>query len=240
MRILLAEDEESLRITMAANLELEGHSVIEANDGRHAIELLGEHAVDLVLSDIRMPNLGGIGLLQFVKKNHPGVPVVLMTAYTLEEQVEIAILEGVYTVLKKPFDLSAAMAALVRAAKGPLVLVIDDDRADAVTLAECLKLAGVNAEPVFGGEQALAAVQAGFVDVCVVDLVMPGMDGATLVAKLRDFDPDLAVIVFSGYDASEMIGRVTALGVRACMRKPVDPKDLLGAVAKARGGRWSL
>jgi DNA-binding NtrC family response regulator len=236
VHILLAEDEESLRITLAANLELEGHSVLEACDGRQAIELLHHHQVDLVLSDIRMPNLGGIGLLQFVKKHRPELPVLLMTAYTLEEQVQTAISEGVFTVLRKPFDLAAVTAALVRAAKGPLVLVVDDDRADATMLAERLRGVGVRAEPAFEEQQAVAAIRNGFVDVCVLDMSISGVDGAAMVATFRNLDPELAIIVLSRYDASEMISRVSALGVCACMRKPVDPRELLGAVAKVRGG----
>jgi DNA-binding NtrC family response regulator len=238
VRILLVDDEESLRITLAANLELDGHLVFEAGDGRVAIDFLHRNAVDLVLSDIRMPNLGGIALLQFVKKNHPDVPVVLMTAYTLEEQVRTAISEGVFTVLKKPFDVGSAVSALTRAARGPVVLMVDDDRdrRDAIVLAEGLRSSGVKATTAFGDEEALQAIRNGFVDVCVVDLTGCRADGSRLVAKLREVDPELAVILLSSRDAKNMLARMSASGFYACMTKPVDPRELLLEVAKARGG----
>jgi DNA-binding NtrC family response regulator len=238
VRILLVDDEESLRMTLAANLELDGHSVFEAGDGRVAIDVLGRNQIDLVLSDIRMPNLGGIALLQFVKKNHPDVPVVLMTAYAVEEQVETAISEGVFTVLRKPFDLGSAFLALTHAARGPVVLIVDDDgnRRDAIVLAERLRSAGVKAATAFGGEAALDVVRSGVVDVCVVDLTGSRADGSTLLARLRQVAPRLAVIVLSGRDARETLVRMSASGFCACMDKPVDAQKLLVEVAKARGG----
>ena len=238
MRILLVDDEEPLRMTLAANLELDGHSVFEAGDGRIAIDVLERNQVDLVLSDIRMPNLGGIGLLQFVKKNHPEVPVVLMTAYTVEEQVQTAIAEGVFTVLRKPFDLGSAVPALTRAARGPVVLIVDDDdnRRDTIVLAERLRAAGVKAETAFGGEAALEAVQKGLVDVCVVDLTGSRANSSTLLARLREVEPRLAVIVLSGRDARDVLARMSTSGFCACMTKPVDARELLVEVARARGG----
>jgi DNA-binding NtrC family response regulator len=102
MRILVVEDEESLRITLAANLELEGYEVVEAQNGKEAIELLGQQKFDLVLSDIRMPKATGVDVLLYAKQHHPGLPVVLMTAYAMEDQVRKAVSEGVFAVLKKP------------------------------------------------------------------------------------------------------------------------------------------
>jgi DNA-binding NtrC family response regulator len=238
VRILLVDDEESLRMTLAANLELDGHSVFEAGDGRAAIDFLHKNVVDLVLSDIRMPKLGGIPLLQFVKKNHPDVPVVLMTAYTLEEQVRAAISEGVFTVLKKPLRLGSVVSALTRAAKGPVVLIVDDDgdRRDAILLAEGLCSSGVKATTAFGDEEALHAIRNGFVDVCVVDLTGCREDGSKLLAKLREVDPRLAVILLSSQGAQDMLERMSTSGFYACMTKPVDPRELLLEVAKARGG----
>jgi DNA-binding NtrC family response regulator len=217
VRILLVDDEESLRMTLAANLELDGHSVFEAGDGRAAIDFLRRNAVDLVLSDIRMPNLGGIALLQFVKKNHPDVPVVLMTAYTLVEQVRTAISEGVFTVLKKPFDVGSAGSALTRAAMGPVGLIVDDagGRRDAVVLAERLCSSGVKAMTAFGDEEALQALRSGFVDVCVVDLTGCRSDGSTLVTRLREIEPPPTPSPGASPSSAPASARTTALRVPA-------------------------
>jgi DNA-binding NtrC family response regulator len=239
MRILVVEDEESLRITLAANLELEGYEVVEACNGKEAIDLLDNGKFDLVLSDIRMPRATGVDVLLHAKEHHPGVPVVLMTAYAMEDQVRTAMSEGVFAVLKKPFDFSAAAAAIVRALRHPLVLVVDDDAALASTLVESLRAAGVRAQAADGGEAAVAAVNSGQVDVCVADLVMPGINGIDLVHHIQRVAPDITVIVFSGENIHEMIRLAAATGIFAYMSKPIDPNELLHAVAKARGGSWT-
>jgi DNA-binding NtrC family response regulator len=239
MRILVVEDEESLRITLAANLELEGYEVVEASNGKEAIELLDGGKFDLVLSDIRMPQATGVDVLLHVKEHHPGLPVVLMTAYAMEDQVRTAMSEGVFAVLKKPFDFSAAAAAIVRALRHPVVLVVDDDAALATTLVESLRAAGVRAQAVSSGEAAVVAVNTGRVDVCVADLVMPGMNGLDLVRHIQKVAPDVTVIVFSGQNMHEMIRRVSATGIFAYLSKPIDPDELLYTVAKARGGSWT-
>ena len=240
MRILVAEDEESLRITLAANLELEGYEVVEAKDGREAIEILEKEAIDLVLSDIRMPNKTGVDLLMHVKQHWPGVPVLLMTAYAMEEHVSAAIREGVFAVLKKPFAFDGAVRAIVRASEHPCVLIVDDDAADAVTIAESLQVSGVKARAVQSGEAAVTAIRAGGIDVCVTDLVMPEMDGAELVRQIRMLDPAITVIAVSGHSVRDAIHRMSAAGVFACLKKPVNPAELLQTVAKARGGAWTL
>ncbi len=240
MRILLVEDEESLRITLAANLEFEGYEVVEAKDGKEAIGLMKTQKVDLVLSDIRMPNVTGVDLLMHVKRHHPDVPVLLMTAYAMEDQVTTAISEGVFAVLKKPFDFDGAARTIDRAAQRPFVLVVDDDEADATTIAASLGIVGVRARAVQGGEAAVAAIAEGGIDVCVTDMMMPGMDGAELVQRVRNLAPTLTVIVFSGHNIREMVQRISRTGVFTCLKKPMNPMELLRAVAKARGGAWAL
>jgi DNA-binding NtrC family response regulator len=240
MRILLVDDDESVRITLAANLELEGYEVVEATDGEDAIEKLGGKPVDLVVSDVRMPKLGGVRLMQHVKQHFPSIPVVLMTAYAVEEQVQTAIDEGVFTVLRKPFEIDPAIRTMVRALQGPVVLIVDDDDADAKKLAEGLRRVGLRADAVSSGESAIRAIRSGTVDVCVLDLVMPDVGGVELVQNVLALDPNLVVILLSAYDAREMIHRASASGVFACLEKPVSPRELLHTVAKARGGRSAI
>jgi CheY-like chemotaxis protein len=236
LQILLVEDEESLRITLAANVELEGHGVIEASDGQSALALLGSVKIDLILSDIRMPGIGGVELLRRVRASHPELPVVLMTAYTAEDQLDAALFAGVFTVLKKPFDVGAAVRVMTRAVAGPVVLVVDDDAAVATSGIEALRKAGLRAEAALSGVEALESMETGRFDVCVTDLVMPGMDGPTLIGKLREKWPMLNVIVSSAYDTRELLQRLPSTGVDACLKKPVSLRDLLRSLARTRGG----
>src|SRR4051812_37130854 len=102
-RILVVDDEEGLRTSLAANLELEGYEVHEASDGARAIELVQAEDFDLVITDVRMPGIDGIDTFREIRKIRPGVAVVMMTAFTTERLIDKALDEGVYTVVTKPF-----------------------------------------------------------------------------------------------------------------------------------------
>jgi CheY-like chemotaxis protein len=234
-RILVVDDEPSVLMTMAANLELDGFTVVEASSGEQALELFAAQPFDLVLSDIRMPGMSGLDLLRRLRELKSDAAVVLMTAFALESVVQDALGEGVFAVLPKPCDLKHVAATLFRAARRPLVLVVDDVRGEAESVAEALCSAGVSARAVFDGASAVAAVARGDVDVCVTDLVMPGMDGAELVDRIRDTAPQVTLIPFSGYSVPEMMSRAAARGSFVCLRKPVDPRELVRLIARARG-----
>ncbi|WXH29166.1 Sensor histidine kinase RcsC [Myxococcus stipitatus] len=234
-RILLVDDEEGLRITLAANLELEGHTVLEAANGEEALRLLGEHPVDVVLSDMRMPGLHGVDLLRRIKQARPDMPVVLMTAFTAEELVEDALAEGAFTVLPKPFDVAHALDTILRAARAPQVLVVDDTEPVARAMVRALSTVGLRARAVYSGEEALTWLRSGDFDVCVLDLVMPEMSGPELVAKVKAADLSVAVIAMSGHVVPELLRKVAAQGAVVCMTKPVPLRELVQAIARVRG-----
>ncbi len=234
-RILIVDDEESLRITLVGNLELEGHEVVEASTGEEALLRVREQPVDVVLADIRMPGLHGVEMYRHLRRERPGLPVVLMTAFAQENLVSDALAEGVFTVLPKPFDVAHLIATLRRAASKPQVLVVDDSREVAEATVEGLGLCGIRAEAVYDGDMAVARMRGGNFDVCVVDLVMPGMTGPEVVGKLRGAGLPVAIIAVSGHDVPEMMRQVAALGDVACMRKPISIRELAQTIARTRG-----
>ena len=234
-RILLVDDEESLRITLAANLELEGHTVLEACSGEDALRVLSEHQVDVVRTDIRMPGLHGVELLRRIKQERPDMPVVLMTAFTAEELVDDALAEGAFTVLPKPFDVAHALDTVLRAVRAPQVLVVDDTEKVAQAMVRALSTVGLRARAVYSGEEALTSLRSGAFDVCVLDLVMPEMSGPELVKKVREAALSVAVIAVSGHVVPEMLRVVAAQGAVVCMTKPVPLRELVQAIARVRG-----
>ena len=81
MRVLVVEDDPRLREAVVDTLMLKGFQVSEAAHGIEALNLLRHQQIDLVLSDINMPGMDGLELLQNVKQETPWLPVILMTAY---------------------------------------------------------------------------------------------------------------------------------------------------------------
>lgn len=237
MRILIVDDESSLLLTLAANLELEGFDVVEASSGERALEHVEQQTFDLVLSDIRMPGISGVDLFRRIRVLRPDLPVILMTGFALESVVHGAIEEGVFAVLPKPFEITHVVATLVRAGRCPLVLVVDDAHEVAESTVAALHGSGVRAKAAFEGTGAVEAVRAGDIDVCVVDMVMTGMDGAEAIRQIRDIDRSIACIAVSGQDAQDLLRKVASLGSVLCMRKPVETGELVRAIATARGSR---
>jgi len=233
-KVLVVDDEAGLRMTIGANLELEGFEIVEAESGEQALELITAQPFDLVLSDIRMPGMNGVELFRKIRALRPDMPVVLMTAFALEGLVQDALREGAFAVLPKPFEIDHLVRALSSAARSPIVLVVDDLEQVAEATAAALTAMGVRAKAVFDGENAIAAARTGEVDVCVVDMIMPGLTGPEVIERIRALDPHIVFIAVSGHDVREMFRRAS-LSVESFLRKPVDPADLIHAIAKGRG-----
>jgi len=102
--VLIVDDEKNYPLILAAVLEEEGFETMTANSGHEAIEILKNSDVDLVLTDMKMPGMDGIELLENVKAKDPELPVIMMTAYgTVEKAVE-AMQKGAYNYIMKPFE----------------------------------------------------------------------------------------------------------------------------------------
>ncbi len=102
--ILIVDDEKNYTLILSAVLEEEGFETYTANSGYEALEILETTDIDLILTDMKMPGMDGIELLENVKHKNPDLPIIMMTAYgTVEKAVE-AMQKGAYNYILKPFD----------------------------------------------------------------------------------------------------------------------------------------
>jgi two-component system NtrC family response regulator len=102
--ILIVDDEKNYTLVLAAVLEDVGFETLTANSGPEALAVLAESDVDLVLTDMKMPSMDGIELLERIKTEDADLPVIMMTAHgTVEKAVE-AMQKGAYNYILKPFD----------------------------------------------------------------------------------------------------------------------------------------
>ena len=115
-RILVVDDQDMMRDSLAGILAREHHDVVAATDGAAAVARLGSGGrFDLLVTDLRMPRMDGLQLLQEAKRLRPDMPVVLMTAHgTVANAVE-AMKQGAYDYIQKPFDGDAIKALVERA-----------------------------------------------------------------------------------------------------------------------------
>jgi two-component system response regulator PilR (NtrC family) len=102
-RILIVDDEESIRDVLSIMLRREGYNVAVATDGAQALQYLQEHTCDLIVSDVKMPRMSGMELLTQVKERSPETVVIMITAFSSTDEAVEAMKQGAYDYITKPF-----------------------------------------------------------------------------------------------------------------------------------------
>jgi len=102
--ILLVDDDEQLCTSIGRMFERSGYKVTTAHDGREALDVLSDDNIDLVISDLRMPNVDGIELMEEIKRKKIDVPIIFLTAYGEIESYMDLMNMGAFEYLNKPLD----------------------------------------------------------------------------------------------------------------------------------------
>ena len=117
MRILIADDEESMRVLVARAIALDGHEIVTAEDGAEALEILTDQdgAFDLLLTDIKMPVMDGIALALAAARDFPAVTILLMTGFADQRERASGLNAIVHDVVTKPFSVADIRTAVADA-----------------------------------------------------------------------------------------------------------------------------
>jgi DNA-binding NtrC family response regulator len=119
-RILAVDDESLIRLSLRIALDREGFEVDTASCGREAMALLDRFRYDLVLLDLRLPDVSGIEVLRYARRRHPATKVLLVTASTNALTASEAVDEGAVGLVSKPFTLEAIAAETRRVIAEPI------------------------------------------------------------------------------------------------------------------------
>jgi len=121
-RILVIDDQESIRRIVRRALEQDGHQVMDASDGEMGMQVLARHGADVVITDIFMPGQDGILTLRQIRKQFPGLKVIVISGGDSTGMMDLrkdAELLGAVKSLQKPFT-SRELVELVRSVLGPI------------------------------------------------------------------------------------------------------------------------
>ncbi len=121
-RILVVDDEKAVRSALTVNLSKEGFQVSSAQNAEEALSALQDSPVDMVISDVAMPGMGGIALLEQIKENWPEVRVVVMTGYGSVSDAVHAMKSGADDYIIKPVSKDALLLIVHRALKEKAIL----------------------------------------------------------------------------------------------------------------------
>jgi two-component system response regulator PilR (NtrC family) len=115
--ILVVDDERSMRDFLKILLQKEGYAVTTAHNGENALECLNDQEFSLVITDIRMPGMGGLELLEAVKDHNLEVPVIMITAFASPDDAVLAMKNGAFDYISKPFNVDEIKSVIESATR---------------------------------------------------------------------------------------------------------------------------
>lgn len=220
-RILIVEDDPDLADNLVEILEGLGWQVEVAASAERALEMLPGSGFTGVITDFRLPGLGGVELISRLRQLGVGVPIVVMSAFMDETAAAEAEQAGALDVLAKPVDLKRLFGMLEAFLRpDEQVLIVEDNLDLAENVAEALRNQGLEPEVARSGSGALA--NRSLPRVALVDLRLPDLDGIEVARRLWARDPSIKILFVTAY-ADEMTGKLdSALRELPCV-DPVDP-----------------
>ena len=261
-RVLVAEDDLLVRTWVSKVLAHEGMTVIEAENGAVASELLDASPVDVLITDLWMPEMNGVELIEYLnamgprtRDGHRVPEVIVLSAHLTGASTHKLRDLGVFGTLTKPADSDDLLAA-VRAglasdrtrrltsrddcepssestpARAATVLVADDDEDVRRLLHRVLSAEGYRVVCAVDGDEAVEKALAHDIDLVVMDLNMPRMSGREAIRALKKASGDCFVIAVTGEAGRAEIDEAARAGAARTFRKPFDVDDFVEEVRR--------
>lgn len=232
-RILLVDDNQEFLDSTRDVLEDEGFEVVAATSGEDAIRVTRSESFDVILMDIVMPGMNGVESFIEMKKHNPGVRVVMVTAFSVEDLVRQALKEGACAVLHKPLDMEKLFETIDEAkakGNGGLVLIAEDDRTFCDNLNQILGDHGYSVVFAYDGQEAVSKAEAQAFDVLLLDMNLPLLNGLEVYRSIKAIQPNVVAIVVTAYAAEmdALIQQTLDESAHICLIKPIDIPQLLG------------
>ena len=230
LRILVVDDEREFCQNVKDILELKDYEVVTANGGLKALELVKQNGFALALLDVKMPVMNGVETFKKVRRIAPHIPVIMVTAYTVENLLREALREGAYGYLRKPLDFDQLFRIINQATSNKMsILVVADDKDICANLKEILSDSGYQVCTAYNGKAAIEQTRTNNFDVVILDMKAPVLNGLETYLSIRDFRPTLISIMITGYPhkISKLIYKTQEESIYACLQKPLNIDELI-------------
>jgi len=232
--ILVVDDNEDLLATFSMILKRRGFYVETAENGATAVDKFKEHPYDVTLMDIVMPEMNGVEAFRKIREMHPGAAVILMTAYSEEELIQIARNEGARRIVHKPIRIDQLIELIKEAADSQPILIVDDDADICHTLTRALELQGYQVLGAGSGEEAILIAQEKACQIAFIDVKLPNIDGLETFLRLKEINPAILTIMMTGFrnEVKDALDKAQAASAITCLYKPFDPSEATELVSK--------
>jgi DNA-binding NtrC family response regulator len=223
-RYLLVDDNTAFAENLAEIVVDAGAEASIAHSGERALALIQTTRYDAIVSDMRMPAMGGAELIHRARAIDPALPAIVVTAYTADNELAAARQEGLLGIFSKPVPIDRLVAVLGQARRDGVVALVEDDAALADNLTEALRARGfaaITARSVLETEHLGVRPFAG-----VVDLRVPGGPDGAAMQRLAGKYPGLPLLVITALDQPPPVPNA------GLFAKPFDTGALLAAIEK--------
>lgn len=237
-RVLIIDDNVEFAENIQEILEDEGLVVEVAADGPTGLEKIATELPALVITDMRMPGMNGLEVIQYIKDKWPELPVIVISAYARDELLDQAEREGALGILSKPVDLEYLSDFVHRVADShQRVLLVEDDDAMRTNLIDILQqVEGVVPLAVKTVAQAKRMLERAEPSGALIDLRLPDGDGLELATELREsLGADFPVVFITGFaaDFATSFQRLFSTDGVTLLEKPFQTTRLLEVVRSA-------
>ncbi len=239
-RVLVVDDNPVNRRVALLLCRRLGWQTLDAADGQAALEILSNETVDIVLMDVHMPGMDGITATSHIRRmrnraTDATVPTIIVSADRLPETQRRCFSAGSDAFVAKPLKLDTLRKIFNRFQLGGppseangTVLIADDDPINRAVLAKMVKLRGFHSVVVNDGQEVLDHIGRGNIDLALIDLQMPRLDGISALREIRSNHTaqKLPVFVVTADVRRETRDECLAAGAQGLLAKPIDRASL--------------
>lgn len=227
LRILVVDDDRDFAEGIADALQLHGHEIVVTHSGEEALEAFTEAEFDLTFMDVQLPGWNGVESFREFRRRFPGAKVVMMTAYRLDNLIDVATEAGVIGAFHKPLAFDEVQALLERVQQDIRVLIVDDDVDFARELRDMLEVAGYSVRSCFDGQTAIRRCLEEPFDAMILDLRLPDASGTDVFSAVREARPDLRIVPITGFGQEALENAAHTIDPNRVLHKPFNPDSLL-------------
>lgn len=244
-RILVIDDNTDILKLLKEQLEMEGYRVFTASSGAQALELAKKHQPALITLDIMLDDMDGFEVLERLKNDPETAAIPVVVASVLNDARQRGMALGAADYVVKPFDKDTVVETIHKLIStfnenGGMILnrilIVDDDKDMVNWLKKSLADNGFIVQGAYNGQEGLLLARENRPDLILLDLLMPGMDGYEMIAKLKEteFTANIPVIVITGHSVDKQNDtiKVVGLGAKNMLTKPFSVEELVAEIKR--------
>jgi signal transduction histidine kinase len=244
--VLIVDDDLTICTELQKELKLNYYNCFIALSSKEALKIMKMNKIDIIMLDVCMPDIDGLEFLQKIMKNvnTSKYEVIIMTGFSSQEVAIKALQRGAIDYLEKPINYDEMHTALGRAVEKVIekedyifkhtVLVVDDDKQFTTLIKEILQKEGYAVYVANDGKQGLNIISKLKIDIILIDIELPIINGMDLLGEAKKYHKDNEVIMITGHGNEELAIKALRRGAMNYLRKPINLDEILIAVDHAK------